>query len=169
MRLVMNDKYKAYKFEYFGREEYNKITQILDCFKKNSEIILYMLPQGSLDYYGTKLVEFIMDRVKHITKGGCSLPAISYGEDTLLYWFELKIDEEFNEMVSLKKRKLFYCIVVNSNSGPKDYSFELEFQEFGRFVIREKIKGDFMSNIFPKLQQIIKDIECVEGADDEEY
>ncbi|HAG10226.1 MAG TPA: hypothetical protein DCK76_02280 [Desulfotomaculum sp.] len=169
MNLVMNKEVNAYKIEYIRRSEYQKIMQILNCFKKDNDVILFMYPDYWVNnYFPSKTSNFIKERIKKITTGYIS-PGIGYRDEMPLYWFELQNNNEFEEMTALTKSELFVCIVVDKNKEPVDYSFELQLREFGRFIIRESNNGSFIENVFPKIQLLIGNLNIVQGADNEEY
>jgi hypothetical protein len=169
MKLIMNSECNAYKLEYLCREKYQKMYEILSCFKKENDIILFMSPDYYVNnYYLSETSKFIKERTIRVTNDYVS-PGIGYRDEMPLYWYKLENNDEFRAMVEKRKSYFFACVVVDKNAEPKDYSFEVIYGEFGRFTIREKINGDFITNVLPKLQLVIGDIDSVQGVADEEY
>ncbi|MGY0374141.1 hypothetical protein [Clostridium sp. JNZ J1-5] len=162
MKLFIYD--SAYKLEAFDSGDFKdyccyleNIANIIKCFA-NEAVILFPIEEDIFnddDYEINRL--FIMNRFICNNKLWIYNSPMYSDECPNIIWYEVKNIEEIIEALNIEQS--FNCAIVTKDKSIEEIIYILnsnEEDDFNSLSIREKNNGNFMDDIFPKLNSYLK-------------
>lgn len=157
----------AYRLEDFDRGDFKdysyyimNLANIINFFTNDDNIVVFPIEEDMFydDEYELNRT-YIKDRILYKDKYWIYNTLINNNSCPNFIWYEVNSVDEIVQALEIDQN--FNCAIVPKGKNIKDWRYLLNFNEdldTNSLSIREKISGDFLNNILPKLEAYYKEI-----------
>lgn len=146
-------------FEDYDGQEYTQIiSDIIHCFLGDDYRLFFCIIERQLNWLDNDEKKFIEERTVCINnEWAYNTPRPKIGTPRIR-WYEAKNKSDITKVISAEWD--FTCIITYKNDEIKDYEYILnvdECDEFNNLHIKERLNGNFLNIVLPKLKILLGD------------